>query len=65
LEYKTIVRRHEQDKGYNPPDDLLNEAAADGWEMIGTNMLGSIYKGAICEIFYLRRRLTGPVANPA
>jgi hypothetical protein len=65
MEYKSIVIKHL--KKYEPSDGVLNEAAADGWELISASALHSSFEGKLMEVFYLGRKRTGqmPPAIPA
>jgi len=65
MEYKSIVIKHL--KKYEPSDAVLNEAAADGWELISACALHSSFEGKLMEVFYLGRKRTGqpPQMPPA
>jgi hypothetical protein len=58
MEYKTIVVKFVPGQKYNPPDAMLNEVAADGWELL------SVAISANREIFYLSRKRVGPAQMP-
>jgi hypothetical protein len=54
MEYKSIVIKHL--KKYESSDGVLNEAAADGWELISACALHSSFEGKLMEVFYLGRK---------
>lgn len=64
-EYQSVYRIHVPGTPYGSADDVLNDEGADGWELVGVVIVNQVYEKGSYEIFYLKRKVTGPIAKPA
>ncbi len=63
-EYQSVYRIHVPGTEYANVDDLLNDEGLDGWELVSVAVVNAVYESHAYEIFYLKRKRTGPIAKP-
>ncbi len=63
-EYQSVYRIHIPGTEYDSADDVLNDEGMDGWELVSVAVVNAVYENHAYEIFYLKRKRTGPPAVP-
>ncbi len=64
-EYQSVYRIHQHGAPYGSADEVLNDEGMDGWELVSVVIVNQVYEAGAYEIFYLKKKRTGPPAVPS